>query len=222
MAHAGSNSRPETRSTSETTTACTILELVFQKRFNGSEGFHRKFSDYENGFGSVYAEHGLGLKYIYEMTSRGSYQLRSNGSKGNDVYGDFSLQPGTNYTLNVGSRVRSNGLLSTHSFSDVDYAPVGNAFSTYDPDVDRASWSNGAAEWEGGWWYNACYYYINLNGLYQPGQLDGRAMNYDSHYGIAASTMMFKILYTSEQGCYPVYSRLEINQLSGAIEVDLR
>ncbi|XP_052232783.1 coagulation factor XIII B chain-like isoform X1 [Dreissena polymorpha] len=87
---------------------------VFQKRFDGSEDFYRNFNDYEKGFGTVYAEHWLGLKYIYEMTSLGSYQLRvdivrSNGSKGYDVYGGFSLQPGTNYTLNVGSRVRSNG-----------------------------------------------------------------------------------------------------------------
>ncbi|KAH3776370.1 hypothetical protein DPMN_177793 [Dreissena polymorpha] len=56
----------------------------------------------------------LGLKYIYEMTSHGSYQLRvdivrSNGSSGYDVYGGFSLQPGTNYTLYVGSRIRSGG-----------------------------------------------------------------------------------------------------------------
>ncbi|XP_052234254.1 angiopoietin-2-like isoform X5 [Dreissena polymorpha] len=83
---------------------------VFQKRFNGSEDFYRNFSDYENGFGNVYAEHWLGLKYIYEITSRGSYQLRvdivrSNGSSGYDVYGGFSLSPGTNYTRSYRHRV---------------------------------------------------------------------------------------------------------------------
>ncbi|XP_052231563.1 angiopoietin-2-like [Dreissena polymorpha] len=173
---------------------------VFQKRFNGSEDFYRKFSDYENGFGSVYAEHWLGLKYIYEITSSGSYQLRvdivrSNGSKGYDVYEGFSLQPGTNYTLNVGSRIRSNGLFNTyHSFTDGSPKgkPVGNAFSTYDHDVDRHLRNNCAADLKGSWWYNYCYTYINLNGLYQPGQYGSTFMKYDSDYGLAASTMMFK------------------------------
>ncbi|XP_052232324.1 uncharacterized protein LOC127845452 isoform X2 [Dreissena polymorpha] len=55
-----------------------------------------------------------GLKYIHEITSSGSYQLRvdivrSNGTKGYDLYGNFSLQPGANYTLNIGSRLRSDG-----------------------------------------------------------------------------------------------------------------
>ncbi|XP_052217925.1 ficolin-2-like [Dreissena polymorpha] len=172
---------------------------VFQKRFNGSEDFYRNFSDYEEGFGTVYAEHWLGLKYIYEMTSHGSYQLRvdivrSNGSSGYDVYGGFSLQPGTNYTLNVGSRITSNGLLNTTlSFSDGSSSgkPVGNAFTTYDHDVDRYP-DNCAVKDQGGWWYNHCNDYINLNGLYRPGQISGRGMNYDSDYGLAASTMMFK------------------------------
>ncbi|KAH3776460.1 hypothetical protein DPMN_177885 [Dreissena polymorpha] len=173
---------------------------VFQKRFNGSEDFYRNFRDYEKGFGNVYAEHWLGLKYIYEITTRGSYQLRvdivrSNGSKGYDVYGGFSLSPGTNYTLNVGSRVRSDGLLNTTlSFSDGGSSgkPVGNAFSTYDHDVDRWSGGNCAADWRGGWWYNACYGYINLNGLYRPKLKSSQAMIYDSTDGLAASTMMFK------------------------------
>ncbi|KAH3821661.1 hypothetical protein DPMN_123427 [Dreissena polymorpha] len=55
-----------------------------------------------------------GLKYIYEMTTHGSYQLRvdivnSSGSSEYEVYEGFSLQHGTNYTLNVGSRIRSDG-----------------------------------------------------------------------------------------------------------------
>ncbi|XP_052231141.1 angiopoietin-2-like isoform X1 [Dreissena polymorpha] len=102
---------------------------VFQKRFNGSEDFYRNFSDYEAGFGSVYAEYWLGLKYIHEITSRGSYQLRvdivsSSGSKGYDVYEGFSLQPGTNYTLNLGSGVRSNGLRMIMTLTVRDWPAV--------------------------------------------------------------------------------------------------
>ncbi|XP_052233843.1 uncharacterized protein LOC127846530 [Dreissena polymorpha] len=142
---------------------------VFQKRFDGSEDFYRNFSDYENGFGSVHAEHWLGLKYIHEITSSGSYQLRvdivrSNGSNGYDMYGNFSLQPGTKYTLNLGSRLRSDGVLIENSFGsslDTIGSPAGNAFSTYDHDVDPAG-INCAATHKGGWWYSACYRYTNL------------------------------------------------------------
>ncbi|KAH3776286.1 hypothetical protein DPMN_177707 [Dreissena polymorpha] len=79
---------------------------IFQRRFNGSVDFYRNFSDYENGFGNVAGEYWLGLKYIYEITSNGSCQLRVNithgdGSTGYDVYSNFSLQHGTNYTLIV-------------------------------------------------------------------------------------------------------------------------
>ncbi|XP_052233782.1 SCO-spondin-like [Dreissena polymorpha] len=174
---------------------------VFQKRFNGSEDFYRNFRDYENGFGSVHAEHWLGLKYIHEITSSASYLLRvdivhPNGSKGYDVYGDFSVQPGTNYTLNIGSQLRSNGVLIEYSFIKslkLGAIPAGNAFTTYDHDADRGSHGNCAELYKGGWWYNNCYQYINLNGLYLPGQVAGyQAMCYDSFIGIAASTMMFK------------------------------
>ena len=53
-----------------------------------------------------------GLKYIQEITSSGDYQVRVdfkrwNGAKGYDVYKNFSLQPGTDYTMNIGSRLKS-------------------------------------------------------------------------------------------------------------------
>ncbi|KAH3721744.1 hypothetical protein DPMN_064692 [Dreissena polymorpha] len=38
----------------------------------------------------------------------------------------------------------------------------------------------------------------------------------------ARPPLMDMFLYTSEQGCYTVYSRLETRELSGAIEVDFR
>ncbi|KAH3778517.1 hypothetical protein DPMN_179981 [Dreissena polymorpha] len=168
---------------------------IFQRRFNGSEDFYRNFSDYENGFGSVHAEHWLGLKYVYEITSQGSYQLRvdilrSNGSRGYDVYGEFSLQPGTNYTLNIGSRLRSNNVDTSYSFSDVDGgSPAGNAFSTYDHAVTG---SNCSGQYKAGWWFNRCFDYINLNSLYRPGQSATDCMAYDSRFCLAASTIMFK------------------------------
>ncbi|KAH3776288.1 uncharacterized protein LOC127845187 [Dreissena polymorpha] len=168
---------------------------IFQRRFNGSVDFYRNFSDYENGFGNVAGEYWLGLKYIYEITSNGSFQLRVNithgdGSTGYDVYSNFSLQHGTNYTLNLGERVKSQGVDSSYTFF-TDSAPVGNAFSTYDLDRDNYG-PNCAETFKGGWWYNACYRYINLNGLYKPGRVDNTAMLYDNGVGLTSSTIMFK------------------------------
>ncbi|KAH3768163.1 uncharacterized protein LOC127844641 [Dreissena polymorpha] len=168
---------------------------IFQRRFNGSVDFYRNFSDYENGFGNVAGEYWLGLKYIYEITSNGSFQLRVNithgdGSTGYDVYSNFSLQHGTNYTLNLGESVKSQGVDSSYTFF-TSSAPVGNAFSTYDHDVDNYA-TNCAEKYKGGWWYNACFTNINLNGLYKPGSDDRTVMRYDMTIGLTSSTIMFK------------------------------
>ncbi|XP_052231834.1 SCO-spondin-like [Dreissena polymorpha] len=167
---------------------------VFQKRFNGSENFYRNLSDYKHGFGRVYGEHWLGLTYMYEIVSQGGHQLRldfirSNGSKGYDVYGNFSLQPGTNYTLYIGSRLRFSGCVSL--IADPNGTPNDNAFSTYDHDVDRHNSGDCANYGHGGWWYNKCCQ-LNANGLYQPGQKEASAMAYSGEEGLEAITMMFK------------------------------
>ena len=44
--------------------------IVFQKRFNGSEDFHRNLSDYKNGFGNLNGEFWLGNDRIHRLTDR--------------------------------------------------------------------------------------------------------------------------------------------------------
>ncbi|XP_052252389.1 uncharacterized protein LOC127859038 [Dreissena polymorpha] len=171
---------------------------ILQRRFNGSVDFYRNFSDYENGFGNVAGEFWLGLKNIYEITSHGYFQLRVNitridGRTDYDVYGNFSLQPGRNYTLNLGTQLYSQGVKSDSTFfSSPSATPIGSAFSTYDHDVDSSLGGNCAETYKGGWWYNACFSFMNLNGLYLPGTESLGAMTYDSYRGIKSSTIMFK------------------------------
>ena len=39
---------------------------VFQRRFDGSENFTRKYAEYENGFGSATSEYWLGMIHYYK------------------------------------------------------------------------------------------------------------------------------------------------------------
>ncbi|KAH3772100.1 ficolin-1-like [Dreissena polymorpha] len=165
---------------------------VFQKRFNGSVDFYRNFSEYENGFGFVDGEHWLGLKYLHEMASLGSYQLRldivrSNGSKGFDVYDNFILGPGPNYTFHIGSRLRFSGCRSL--FEGSSFSPNDQSFTTYDHNYSRSI--NCADRFHGAWWYNMCFNF-NANGLYDPGIYNPKAMAYNDNVGLSATTLMFK------------------------------
>ncbi|XP_052231709.1 SCO-spondin-like isoform X8 [Dreissena polymorpha] len=175
---------------------------IFQRRFDGSVDFHRNFRNYEYGFGDVVGEHWLGLKYIYEITSNGYFQLRVNitrndGRKAYDVYGNFRLQPGPRYTLNLGAQLKSHGVepSSDTFFTTSSRTPVGSAFSTYDHDSDKFADGNCAELYKGGWWYNDCYMNINLNGLYQPGISKTTSMIYDGFPGLKSSTIMFKEIF---------------------------
>ncbi|XP_052286420.1 SCO-spondin-like isoform X2 [Dreissena polymorpha] len=170
---------------------------VFQRRFDGSVDFYRTFIEYENGFGNISGEHWLGLKYISEITSKGFNKLRLdvthfNGSKGHDVYGNFSLEPGTNYILNLGANLQLSGISSEFQLnSHVPGAPVGCGFSTYDHDVDKVSTFSCAIQDHGGWWYNSCYL-MNINGRYRPGVTSADVMRFAYREGLNASFLMFK------------------------------
>ncbi|KAL4216671.1 Hemicentin-1 [Mactra antiquata] len=142
---------------------------VFQNRFNGHVNFFRNFTGYEKGFGDLNSEFWLGLDYIQEIASQyNDNQLRidltaSNGTTGFEVLDDFSLSPGPDYTLHVGSTLSSHNIdLGSNDMFGPNHN--GNAFSTSDHDVDQSS-VNCAAVHYGAWWYNRCYV-ANLNGPY--------------------------------------------------------
>ena len=135
---------------------------LFQKRFNGSVDFYRNFSEYDDGFGSVYGEFWLGLKYIYQMTVGVENELRldlekANGATAFEVYQHFSLSAYPLYTLHIGaySGTASDGGQGLSSSN-------GYPFSTY-----YQVPYNCPVNYHGSWWYFMydCAY-VNLNGDY--------------------------------------------------------
>ncbi|KFB37161.1 AGAP011197-PA-like protein [Anopheles sinensis] len=70
--------------------------LVIQYRFDGSLDFYRNWTDYPNGFGSSYQEQWLVLERLYQLTSKGRYELlvelkAFNGSYRYAQYDDFQI-----------------------------------------------------------------------------------------------------------------------------------
>ncbi|XP_052786287.1 uncharacterized protein LOC128221727 [Mya arenaria] len=129
---------------------------VFQRRFNGSLDFYKNFQDYEDGFGSVDGEHWLGLRNVYELTTVGTNDLRIdvmgfNGSKAFEVYSDFLVGQGSNYTLHLGARTRNNETSGNVTMDDSSFGENDMAFSAKDKDMDNFVRSC-AASYHGGWW----------------------------------------------------------------------
>ncbi|XP_052786286.1 uncharacterized protein LOC128221726 [Mya arenaria] len=119
---------------------------VFQRRFNGSLDFYKRFQDYENGFGSADGEHWLGLINVNELTTVGTNELRIdimdvNGTKAFEVYSDFLVEQGSNYTLHLGARTLHNAMSGNFTMVDKTYGENGMPFSASDKDMDECRYS---------------------------------------------------------------------------------
>ncbi|WAR29940.1 FBCDB-like protein, partial [Mya arenaria] len=131
------------------------------------------------------------LRYLNEITSRRKNTLRielqtPNATRLYDVYEEFSVGPGSNYTLH-------DEVGSTYLFSPYH---DGMAFTTYDHDMDQSSVSNCANDYHGAWWYKSCYN-ANLNGQYfVPGTHNGTGITYNS----------FKFLISLKENALKCYS----------------
>lgn len=140
---------------------------VIQNRFDGSVNFTETFFKYEYGFGSVDAEHWLGLKYIQEIAAKGPTTLRfdlesADGTTGYEEHTNFFLSAGPDYTLS----------LNPIGTGTAGYSP-GMSYNSGFPfvTIDRENAYNCAHQDFGGWWYYNCAY-VNLNGKYMtPGDL---------------------------------------------------
>ena len=146
---------------------------MFQRRRDGLVDFYRVWTEYENGFGDVKAEHWLGLKKISCLTgAKPVAQLRVDladfeGRQKYAYYKYFSVgDSSTNYKLRVGGYV-SGSTAGDSLKSTSRYNHHGMQFSTKDRDNDRHT-SNCAVRYQGAWWYNSCQS-SNLNGKYLRG-----------------------------------------------------
>jgi len=139
--------------------------IVIQRRdFRYSTNFHRGWTEYEDGFGSLHSEFWFGLGAIHCLTNQGQWELRidftfKNGTKSYLHYNDFKIgPPGDKYRLNISG---FTGITLTDPF--VTHNLNGQTFKT----LDQRQGSNclitghdSAAP--GGWWYYSCFH-INLN-----------------------------------------------------------
>ncbi|XP_031573916.1 fibrinogen beta chain-like isoform X2 [Actinia tenebrosa] len=150
---------------------------LFQKRFDGSVRFNRKWQEYKTGFGNVSGEFWLGFDKILRLLRRPGIPPPSllvdvenwNGDSGYSEYSTFSIaNESDSYRLTVSGYSGTAGdSLSTASSSNSREIHSGMQFSTSDNDNDMAdpNWSC-AIEYEGPWWHNNCGL-SHLNGRYE-------------------------------------------------------
>ncbi|XP_053688563.1 microfibril-associated glycoprotein 4-like [Sabethes cyaneus] len=167
--------------------------MVIQNRFNGSENFYRKWSDYKNGFGSLEGEFWYGLDRIHLFTSTSRHEIMfaltdSGGKTAIPKFSSFAIGNETElYKIkDLGSFTGSGG----DSFS----YHRGMNFSTHDRDNDLYS-MNCARNYYGAWWYKNCYH-SNLNGQYTSGQFNQKSMCWNSfpkaNTGLQRSKIMIR------------------------------
>jgi len=142
---------------------------VLQRRFDHSvDFFNRDWVEYEDGFGSIYGEFWLGLRSMYCLTSKGTWELRidytlPNGTSSHLHYSNFKVEsPDQKYRLRV-SGFKSIGLSDPFSYNN------GRPFTSRDQDNDLSTQGNCANEvpygGSGGWWHHTCSL-IRLNNHY--------------------------------------------------------
>ena len=139
--------------------------LVIQRRIQKySTDFHRRWHDYENGFGDLNQEFWYGLRPMHCLTNIGTWQLRidltfTNGTKTYMQYKQFRV--GSVYDQYRLSISGFDGVTPTDPFTI--HKLDGQPFSTVDrlnhgTCAQRAHGSNSP----GGWWYKDCFH-INPN-----------------------------------------------------------
>lgn len=146
---------------------------VFQKRFDGSANFFRKWKYYKSGFGRLSHEFWLGNEKLRRLISARPRELRIDvedweGNTAYAKYGDFDVQDEkSNYKLAIGSYTGTAG--DSLSYSN------GMGFSTVDRDHDLSEKNNCAITSIGAWWYKSCHD-SNLNGEFGKSERNPQGM----------------------------------------------
>ena len=175
---------------------------VFQRRMDGSVGFYRYWTDYQQGFGSLSGEFWLGLDKIHRLTSTPTeLRIDMRDFEGNSAYAHYTSfsvgDSASKYILSVSGYSGTAG----DSLSNAARNHSGSRFTTRDQDNDPSS-SNCAQYYEGAWWYVSCYS-SHLNGrYYTTPQTSNRGVIWSTwkgyHYSLKFTEMKLrqsKIMY---------------------------
>ncbi|GAB1598906.1 uncharacterized protein LOC115224852 [Argonauta hians] len=133
---------------------------VIQRRFDGSENFHRSFDEYLAGFGNFSGEFFVGLENLHRLTFSQAYTLRVDvksaaGKWYFAVFDSFAITDETDqFRLKLGNMTAGNS-------DDVMEQSRDKPFSSFDRDNDEWSGGNCAKHFRGGWWSGNCV--TNLN-----------------------------------------------------------
>ncbi|XP_060655805.1 microfibril-associated glycoprotein 4-like isoform X2 [Drosophila nasuta] len=126
---------------------------VILNRFNGSENFYRKWSDYRSGFGDLEGEFFIGLEILHQMTSSQSYDIRIELTSFDDYvyHADYSK-------FIIGSEQEKYSLKSIGghhgTLENVFESNIGQEFTTFDSDNDKWVEGNCAVHYSSAGWFD--------------------------------------------------------------------
>jgi hypothetical protein len=118
--------------------------------------FSKTWLEYKNGFGNLNQYYWIGLENIRNFVTYQNMQLylelyNTADNRFNITFGVFSIDPESNlYMLTLGSKVSGNLI-------DAQVLPYHNG--TYFATYDRDNQSGCAASFNGGFWFNQCYWF---------------------------------------------------------------
>ncbi|XP_063903607.1 fibrinogen-like protein 1 [Zophobas morio] len=173
-------------------------------RFDGSQNFYLKWTDYKQGFGNLSGEHWIGLDHLYELTNSNSVELLIELLDW-DLYKVYALYD----DFRIGNEAESYPLktLGSHRgiIEDSLKYQIHAKFSTVDN--DHSGTLSCASYFEGGWWYTGCYRACLTSRYVDPRKTKPRSgINWEAFrgfsYSLKEARMMIRPRYI-ESGTTP-------------------
>ncbi|KAH8266674.1 hypothetical protein KR018_009530, partial [Drosophila ironensis] len=109
--------------------------IVIQRRFDGSENFHRNWNEYKNGFGNVRSEYFIGLENLHVITHSQPHviYIEFEDFNGNVYHAQYD-----NFRVGGEDQLYKLETLGKYRGDSGDYlsSNINNNFSTFDEDND--------------------------------------------------------------------------------------